>query len=305
MRFGPWMRPVFSLLAKLKGLRGTAFDPFGYTAERRAERALIREYEQNVDTVLASLDRDRLALAVEIAAIPDSIRGFGHVKRFSMQRAAKHREELLARYLNPHAGSTPPRRAPLPEMKPGNTAALAILLALSSAAVSAQSLEPAQIESGNETIAYSLRRFDPPPAITGASASLPDSAVDTARRIAGHLAAGEIEEAALLSNAPKRRFEVLMDYREAVGEAEFKRVFGEYADPRNPLLAELAIGPRRALVWRLGPGQPRRAVLHRGRRPFPARRRAQRRAHPPAPRVRGLPQRRQGHRTQTGAERKA
>jgi len=124
---------------------------------------------------------------------------------------------------------------------------------IGSAPASAQSLEPASVESGSDTIAYSIRRFDPSPVTAESAESLPDSAVATARRIARHLAAGEIEDAALLSNAPKRRYEVLMDYRESVGDAEFKRVYAEYADPRNPLLAELAIGPRRVLVWRLAP----------------------------------------------------
>ncbi len=78
--FGPWMRSAFGLLAKMKGLRGTALDIFGYSAERRMERALIVEYRACIEELLTTLNPDRLALAVEIARIPEQIRGFGHVK---------------------------------------------------------------------------------------------------------------------------------------------------------------------------------------------------------------------------------
>jgi indolepyruvate ferredoxin oxidoreductase len=85
--FGPWMLTGFKLLARLRGLRGTALDVFGYTAERREERALIAEYRASVDEVLAALVAtpgplapQRLHMALEIARIPEQIRGFGHVK---------------------------------------------------------------------------------------------------------------------------------------------------------------------------------------------------------------------------------
>ncbi|HVJ24429.1 MAG TPA: indolepyruvate ferredoxin oxidoreductase family protein, partial [Burkholderiales bacterium] len=98
MRFGPWMMPLFRVLASLRGLRGTALDVFGYTDERRTERALIAEYEQTVERLLAGLTRDNHALAVQIAAIPEEIRGFGHIKGRTLEPARKKREELLARY---------------------------------------------------------------------------------------------------------------------------------------------------------------------------------------------------------------
>jgi hypothetical protein len=82
--------------------------------------------------------------------------------------------------------------------------------------------------------------------------SAPDSARDTALTVLKHLAAGELEQAAALSNAPQRRFEVLRDYRDSVGDEEFKRVFGRFLEPDNRLIAEVAIGPRRLLVWELG-----------------------------------------------------
>ena len=79
-QFGAWIRPAFRVLAAMKGLRGTAFDPFGYTSERRTERALIEEYRAAVEELLPSLTAGNLGKAVEIASLPDGIRGFGHVK---------------------------------------------------------------------------------------------------------------------------------------------------------------------------------------------------------------------------------
>ena len=79
-KFGPSMLTGFRLLAKLKGLRGTAFDVFGRTEERKTERALIGEYKAAIDELLATLNAGNLALASEIARIPEDIRGYGHVK---------------------------------------------------------------------------------------------------------------------------------------------------------------------------------------------------------------------------------
>jgi hypothetical protein len=81
------------------------------------------------------------------------------------------------------------------------------------------------------------------------------SAQGTARQILTHLAAGNIEEAAVLSNAPKRRFEVLREYQAAVGEAEFKRIFGRFLQPENPVLAEIAMDTHRLIIWDLGEAQ--------------------------------------------------
>ncbi|KQW35157.1 indolepyruvate ferredoxin oxidoreductase family protein [Rhizobacter sp. Root404] len=79
-KFGPAMLTGFKWLAKLKGLRGTAFDVFGRTEERKTERALIDEYKASIDELLGSLNAGNLALATEIARIPEDIRGYGHVK---------------------------------------------------------------------------------------------------------------------------------------------------------------------------------------------------------------------------------
>jgi indolepyruvate ferredoxin oxidoreductase len=94
--FGGWMLTAFRVLAKLKRLRGTPFDVFGMTEERRTERRLIGEYEKTVGELLERLDRDNQGIAVEIASIPDRIRGFGHVKRRHLNEAKKKEAELLA-----------------------------------------------------------------------------------------------------------------------------------------------------------------------------------------------------------------
>ena len=101
--FGPWMMTVFRVLAKLKRLRGTRFDVFGMTEERRTERRLVQEYQATVDELLARLDPGNHGLAVEIATIPDRIRGYGHVKRRHLVEAKRREAELLAAFRAPRA----------------------------------------------------------------------------------------------------------------------------------------------------------------------------------------------------------
>ncbi|PTT33843.1 indolepyruvate ferredoxin oxidoreductase family protein [Acidovorax sp. HMWF018] len=96
--FGPWMRSAFGVLAKMKGLRGTALDIFGKTEERRMERALIAEYRACVDELLAHLNADNLALAVQIARIPEEIRGYGHVKERHLKAARPKWDGLMAQW---------------------------------------------------------------------------------------------------------------------------------------------------------------------------------------------------------------
>ncbi|MFC4728406.1 indolepyruvate ferredoxin oxidoreductase family protein [Coralloluteibacterium thermophilus] len=103
--YGGWVYGAFGLLAKLKGLRGTPFDVFGYTHERREERRLVAEYFETIDELLRTLDAGNLGLAVEIAALPERIRGFGHVKEANMAKAAKRRESLLAQWRAPKAAA--------------------------------------------------------------------------------------------------------------------------------------------------------------------------------------------------------
>jgi len=98
MSFGPWMLPAFRLLAKLKGLRGTPFDPFGRTLERRTERKLIGDYEAMLDEVLAKLKPDNHHIAVALAAIPEKIRGFGHVKQQHLTAAKADEAALLEQF---------------------------------------------------------------------------------------------------------------------------------------------------------------------------------------------------------------
>ena len=97
-RYGPWMLRAMRLLAPLKRLRGTAFDPFGRTAERRMERRLLAEYEALLEELGTGLDPDNHSTAVELARVPQQIRGFGHVKEASAGRAERADRELLERW---------------------------------------------------------------------------------------------------------------------------------------------------------------------------------------------------------------
>jgi indolepyruvate ferredoxin oxidoreductase len=101
MEFGPWMLTAFRLLAKLKRLRGTPFDIFGRTEERRMERRLIADYENTIDELLARLTQDNHALAVAIASVPDQVRGFGHVKMRNLRDAKARESALLAQFRAP------------------------------------------------------------------------------------------------------------------------------------------------------------------------------------------------------------
>ncbi|WP_299302315.1 indolepyruvate ferredoxin oxidoreductase family protein [uncultured Litoreibacter sp.] len=91
--YGAWMGKAFKLLARMKRLRGTPFDPFGYTAERKMERALIRQFEGDLKKIASATNRDA---AIALAELPLQIRGFGPVKEANERAAAKRREELLA-----------------------------------------------------------------------------------------------------------------------------------------------------------------------------------------------------------------
>ena len=91
--YGPWMARTFKFLAKMKRLRGTPFDPFGYSAERKTERALIKQYEADLPKIRAATNH---GAAIALAELPLQIRGFGPVKEANVAKAAKRREELLA-----------------------------------------------------------------------------------------------------------------------------------------------------------------------------------------------------------------
>ncbi|MFN7056625.1 indolepyruvate ferredoxin oxidoreductase family protein [Hyphomonas sp.] len=95
-RFGAWMWTGFRILAKFKGLRGTRLDIFGYTEERRMERGLRDDYLANMRRIAKELTAANHALAIEIARVPDEIRGFGHVKEAAVEKAKAHEAELWA-----------------------------------------------------------------------------------------------------------------------------------------------------------------------------------------------------------------
>jgi indolepyruvate ferredoxin oxidoreductase len=97
-RFGPWMLSAFKVLARLKGLRGTPFDPFGRTDERRVERELVAEYRDSIEEILRALGPANLALATEIARIPEMIRGYGHVKARHLAAARPKWDALMAEW---------------------------------------------------------------------------------------------------------------------------------------------------------------------------------------------------------------
>ncbi len=96
--YGPWMRWAFRGLARLKGLRGTPFDPFGRTDERRQERALIEAYTQSLEELLAGLSEHKLPQALAVARIPEQIKGFGHVKARHLAAAQPAWQAALAAF---------------------------------------------------------------------------------------------------------------------------------------------------------------------------------------------------------------
>ncbi len=103
--YGSWMLTAIRVLARLKGLRGTPLDVFGYGAERRMERRLVQEYRAIVAELIGSLDAGRLDLAVDIASIPEDIRGYGPVKARHLRAAKAHEAQLLAQWRNPTGGA--------------------------------------------------------------------------------------------------------------------------------------------------------------------------------------------------------
>jgi indolepyruvate ferredoxin oxidoreductase len=99
--YGPWMMSAFRVLATMKGLRGTALDVFGRTAERKMERQLLADYEKNVDEILARLGAGNHALAVAIASLPEHIRGYGHVKDGFVAEVKAEEAKLLQQWRSP------------------------------------------------------------------------------------------------------------------------------------------------------------------------------------------------------------
>ena len=106
-QYGSWAFQMFKILAGMKGLRGTVFDIFGYSAERKMERKLIGEYEDLISEMLPKLNSNNHVQAVELAKIPDLIRGFGPVKLAAVKRADEIRSGLLAKFNKPQTGKKP------------------------------------------------------------------------------------------------------------------------------------------------------------------------------------------------------
>jgi indolepyruvate ferredoxin oxidoreductase len=111
VRVGGWLLPALKLLARGRFLRGTAFDVFGHTNERRTERALIGQFELVIDRLLRDLDPANQALAAQIAALPLGIRGFGHVKAANLALARAREAELLHRFSPQHHARPDPAPA--------------------------------------------------------------------------------------------------------------------------------------------------------------------------------------------------
>ncbi|SFC41859.1 indolepyruvate ferredoxin oxidoreductase family protein [Massilia yuzhufengensis] len=97
-RYGPWMMPVFGMLARLRCLRGTLLDPFGYSSERRRERRLVDDYLALIALFCETLTQARLDTALELARLPEKIRGYGHVKEKAMDVADERRAQLMTQY---------------------------------------------------------------------------------------------------------------------------------------------------------------------------------------------------------------
>jgi indolepyruvate ferredoxin oxidoreductase len=96
--FGPWMMKAFGVLAAFKGLRGTRLDLFGYTEERRQERAFLAQYEADLDMIAVNLKADTLEAAIALASIPSLVRGYGYVKARNLAAALSERQRLLERW---------------------------------------------------------------------------------------------------------------------------------------------------------------------------------------------------------------
>jgi indolepyruvate ferredoxin oxidoreductase len=107
-KYGSWMWQAFRLLARLKFLRGTPFDPFGRTEERRMERQLIADYQASIEALLPKLREGNLAQAVELASLPEQIRGFGHVKLDNVQKAKTRWQQLEAALQDGASPAQPP-----------------------------------------------------------------------------------------------------------------------------------------------------------------------------------------------------
>jgi indolepyruvate ferredoxin oxidoreductase len=114
--FGPWVSRVFTVLARLRGLRGTPFDIFGYTAERRMERHLIDHYEAQMREVAERLSPTNHKVAIELAELPAQIRGYGHVKEANVEKV-RTLESLLVERFRSAGLPLAPEREPITKVR--------------------------------------------------------------------------------------------------------------------------------------------------------------------------------------------
>ena len=105
--YGSWMLKAMTVLARLRFLRGSVLDIFGYSAERKADREVLAQYRSMIDTLLNDLTTDRLTLATDIANLPDQLRGYGHIREQSLQEYESHRLQLLDRWHSAHEAGVP------------------------------------------------------------------------------------------------------------------------------------------------------------------------------------------------------
>jgi indolepyruvate ferredoxin oxidoreductase len=106
---GPWVLPILRVLAKLKWLRGTKLDPFGRSADRRLERELLARYEALLERVASELDESRFDLAVELAKLPEQVRGYGPIKAAAAERARASEQKLWEQWAAPAFRAAQPR----------------------------------------------------------------------------------------------------------------------------------------------------------------------------------------------------
>ena len=107
--FGPWVLPLLRVLAKLRWLRGSKLDPFGWSADRRLERELLERYETLLDRIAAELDESRFELALELARLPEQVRGYGPIKSAAAARARAVEQALWQQWTSPAARAAEPR----------------------------------------------------------------------------------------------------------------------------------------------------------------------------------------------------
>ena len=102
---GSWILPIFKILSKFKFLRSTIFDPFGKTQERKTERFMISQYASDIGKILNEINSKNIALAVQIASVPDMVRGYGHVKEENISKASKKRDDLFKLWKSQESGN--------------------------------------------------------------------------------------------------------------------------------------------------------------------------------------------------------